>query len=108
MPADKSKLRKRLAFLLVGFTSGLLISCGTSLPGKRLEVTALRYDTSNLTSCDGDVKNVSASGLEGLQVQVEFQNAEGNRVRTGHAEVMPSSIAAGRAARFSVPYQKGS
>ena len=87
---------------------GVLISCGTPSVSRRLEVTALRYDTTNLTNCEGEVKNISPHSISNLQVEVEFQNAESNRVRTGTANISPSIFEANAIGSFSVPYQRGS
>ena len=87
---------------------GLLISCGPPSVSRSLEVTTIRYDTTNLTDCGGEVKNISPHAINNLQLEVEFQNADGNRVRTSTANISPSSLAANAIGSFSVPYQRGS
>lgn len=86
---------------------GVLISCETPSVRRRLEVTALRYDTTDLTNCGGEVKNISPHSINNLQVEVEFQNAESNRVRTGTADISPSTLEANGIGSFSVPYSQG-
>ena len=83
-------------------------ACGPSPIKRSLEVTALRYATTNLTDCGGDVRNISPHTISDLQVQVEFQNAVGNRVRMGTGQVSPPTLTPSSIGRFIVPYLKGS
>ena len=83
-------------------------ACGPSPTKRSLEVTALRYDTTNLTDCGGDVRNISPHTITDLQVHVEFQNADGNRVRTGIGSVSPTNLAPNGIGSFTVGYLKGS
>ncbi len=94
--------------ILLSLLIGVLISCGTPSASRRLEVTALRYDTTNLTNCEGEVKNISPHSISNLQVEVEFQNADGNRIRTSTVNISSSNMAANTVGSFSVPYQRGS
>ena len=93
-------------------TFGLVLcclgACGPPPIKRSLEVTALRYDTTNLTECGGDLKNVSRQPINDLQVQVEFQNADRNRVRIATGSVSPTSLGPNAVGSFSVPYVKGS
>ena len=94
--------------VLLCLITGLLISCGSPSVSRSLEVTTTRYDTTNLTNCEGEVKNISPHSLNNLEVEVEFQNADGNRVRASAANISPSSLAANAIGSFSVSYQRGS
>lgn len=84
-----------------------LTACGPSPIKRSLEVTALRHDTTNLTDCGGDVRNISPHTISDLQVQVEFQNADGNRVRTATGGLSPTSLGPRAVGSFSVGYPKG-
>lgn len=93
---------------MIGLAVCAFAACGPSPMKRKLEVTATRYDTTNLTECGGQVRNISPDAIIDLQVQVEFQNADGNRVRTATGPVSPATLAPGQLGAFSVPYLKGS
>ena len=99
---------KRKIVLLFVLCAGLLSACEPAALKESLEVTDLRYNTSATPHCAGLVKNISAQAINNLEVQVEFHNADGNRVRTGTEGVSPKMLAPGTSSGFSVPYQKGS
>jgi hypothetical protein len=94
--------------ILLSLLIGVVISCGTPSVSRRLDVIALRYDTTNLTNCEGEVKNTSPHSISNLQVELEFLNAESNRVRAGTANISPSTLEASGVGSFSVPYSRGS
>ena len=104
---DMSSITRNL-LLVLGMSAFNVISCGPAALNKSLEVTAVSYDTSDAPHCAGQVRNLSAQTINDLQVQVEFQNADRNRVRTGTERVSPKAVASGASGSFSVPYQKGS
>jgi hypothetical protein len=54
------------------------------------------------------VKNISSQEIINLQVEVEFQNEDGNRVRVNTGSVSPAALAPNTSGNFSVPYVKGS
>lgn len=98
----------KIIFLVFGLCAGILSSCSPAASHDSLEVTNVRYDTSDTPRCVGEVRNISSQTFNRLQVQVEFQNSEGNRVRTRTESVTQSSFAPGTSGNFSVPYSKGS
>ena len=99
---------KSILFAAFGLAVCTFTGCGPSAVKRSLEVTMMRYDTTNLTDCGGAVKNISPHSINNLQVQVEFQNADGNRVRTETGSVSPTSLAPSAIGSFSVHYLKGS
>jgi hypothetical protein len=101
-----SSIKRKIVLLFV--CAGLHSSCDPAALKESLEVTNLRYNTSATPHCAGMVKNISAQAINNLEVQVEFHNADGNRVRTSTEGVSPKTLAPGTSSDFSVPYQKGS
>ena len=99
---------KRKIVLLFVLCAGLLSSCDQPALKESLEVTNLRYNTSATPHCAGVVRNISAQAINNLEVQIEFHNADGNRVRTGTEGVSPKTLAPGTSGGFSLPYRKGS
>ena len=99
-------MRHNISLIAVGFVA-LLCSCGSERPRPDLEVTA-RYNSSNPPHCSGEVKNVSRRTFHALEIHIEFQNSDGNRVRTNAASVLAGSLAPATSGGFSVPYLKGS
>lgn len=98
----------RNLLLVLGMSAFSVISCGPAALKKSLEVTSVSYDASDAPHCVGQVRNLSPQTINDLQVQVEFQNADRDRVRTGTERVSPKAVAPGASGSFSVPYQKGS
>ena len=82
-------------FTTFGLALCAFTACGPSPIKRSLEVTALRYDTTNLTDCGGEMRNISPHAITDLHVLVEFQNADGNRVRTGTSGVSPATLTPG-------------
>lgn len=99
---------KSILFAAFGLAVCAFTTCDPPPVRRSLEITALRYDTTNLTDCGGKVRNISPNTISNLQVQVEFQNADGNRVRTQTGSVSPASLAPSAIGSFSVHYLKGS
>ena len=93
-------------FTTFGLALCVFAACGPSPIKRSLEVTALRYDTTNLTECGGDLKNISHQPINDLQVQVEFQNADGNRVRIATGMRSPTSLVE-RGRQFFCPLREG-
>ena len=73
-----------------------------------MEVSGVRYEASGSALCSGEVKNISSQAISNLQVGVEFQNGDGNRVRVNTGGVSPNVIAPNSSGNFSVSYVKGS
>jgi hypothetical protein len=103
-----SSIRLKVLLIAFGLAACSLSSCGPAALKESLEVASVSYDTSGTPHCAGQVRNNSPQVINDLQVQVEFQNADGNRVRTGTESVSPNNLAPGISGSFSVPYQKGS
>lgn len=102
-----TSIKRSLQLLVLGISIGNL-SCEPAALTKNLEVISVSYDPADVPRCAGQVRNLSPQIINDLQVQVEFQNADRNRVRTGTERVSPKAVAPGASGSFSVPYQKGS
>lgn len=103
-----TSIKRSLLLVVLGISVGNLISCEPAALKKNLEVISVSYDTSDVPRCAGQVRNVSPQITNDLQVQVEFQDADRNRVRTATDSVSPKTLAPGASGSFSVPYQRGS
>lgn len=103
-----TSFKHSLLVLTLGLSVANLISCDPAALKKNMEVTSVSYDTSDVPRCAGQVRNVSSQIINDSQVQVEFQNADRNRVRTATESVSPKTLAPGASGSFSVPYQRGS
>ena len=87
----------------------LFSSCSSGADNSaQLEVIDLRYESSETSHCAGEVKNISSLPLNNLKVEVEFQTANGERVREKTAELAQSALEPNASSNFSVPYLKGS
>jgi hypothetical protein len=86
----------------------VFISCsGVPEENGRLEITGLRYDSSETPRCVGDIKNISAQPLSNLKIEVEFRTENGGRVRGSILDLPGSTLAPNASANFSAPYVKG-
>jgi hypothetical protein len=103
-----SSIKRGLPLLVLAISVGNLTSCEPAPLKKSLEVESVNYDTSGTPHCTGQVRNLSSQIITDLQVQVEFQNEDRNRVRTATASVLPKTLAPSAIGSFSVPYQRGS
>jgi hypothetical protein len=68
----------------------------------------VRYEASGSPLCAGEVKNISSQEIINLQVEVEFQNGDSNRVRVNIGNIAPAALSPNTTGNFSVPYVKGS
>jgi hypothetical protein len=100
-------IKRKIFLVIVGLSAAFLYSCGPAALKESLELITLSYGTSDGPHCAGDVKNISAQVINNLQVQVEFQNRDGNRVRTGEESVTPKALAPDTSGSFFIPYLKG-
>jgi len=98
---------RKALFLLLGLSACGVSSCAPNPQSERLEVSGARYEASGSPLCAGEVKNISSREIINLQVEVEFQNGEGNRVRVNTGGVSPAALAPDTGGNFAVPYVKG-
>lgn len=99
---------RKVLILLLGLSSIVVSSCAPDVEKERLEVSGVRYEASGSPLCMGEVKNISSQEINNLQVEVEFQNGDGNRVRVNTGSITPAALAPNSSGNFSVPYLKGS
>jgi hypothetical protein len=86
----------------------LFISCsGTPADNVQLEITSLRYESSETSRCIGEIKNISQQPLSNLKVEVEFKTDNGGRVRGSIVDLPKGALAPSASVNFSVPYIKG-
>jgi hypothetical protein len=74
----------------------------------QLEITAVRYESTEAPHCVGEVKNISSVPLNNLKVEVEFQTANGERVRGKTVDLTQKDLQPNTDSNFSAPYLKGS
>ena len=103
-----TSIKRKILLLVFGLFAGFLSSCGPAALKESLEASSVRYDTSGTPHCVGQVRNISPQAINNLEVQIEFQNIDGNRVRTGTESSSPKTLTPGTSGCFSVPYLKGS
>ena len=86
----------------------LFISCSDT-PGAnaQLEITSLRYESSETSRCVGEIKNISPQPLSNLKVEVEFKTENGGRVRGSIVDLPKGALAPSASISFIVPYIKG-
>lgn len=101
-------LGRKVLILLLALSFLIMSSCTGAVEKERLEVTGARYEASGSPLCAGEVKNISPQAINNLRVEVEFQTADGNRVRVNTGNVSPAALAPNAISKFSVPYVKGS
>jgi hypothetical protein len=99
---------RKALILLLGLSSLAASSCTPEVEKERLEVSGVRYEASGSPLCAGEVKNISSQEINNLQVEVEFQNGDSNRVRVNTGNITPAALAPNMSGNFSVPYVKGS
>lgn len=86
----------------------LFSSCsGGADNSAQLEVTDVRYESSETSRCIGEVKNISPAALGNLKVEVEFQTANGDPVRRSTVELPQRELRPNTGSNFSAPYLKG-
>lgn len=100
--------RRKVLILLLGLSSFVVSSCAPDVEKQRLEASVVHYEASGSPLCAGEVKNISSQAIDNLQVEVEFQNGEGDRVRVNTGGVTPTALASNSSGNFSVPYARGS
>jgi hypothetical protein len=98
---------RKVLLLLLGLSFSMISSCAPEVQKERLEVSGVRYEASGSPLCIGEVKNISSQAINNLQVEVEFQNGGGNRVRVNTVSVSPTALAPNTGGNFSVPYMRG-
>ena len=81
---------RKALILLLGLSSLAASSCAPDVEKERLEVSGVRYEASGSPLCAGEVKNISSQEIINLQIEVEFQNGDGNRVRVNTGSVSPA------------------
>jgi hypothetical protein len=97
-----------LHFKLLILCALLFSSCsGGADSNAQLEVTDVRYESSETSRCVGEIKNVSQQPLSNLKVEVEFRTENGSRVRGSIVELPESTLAPNAGMNFSAPYIKG-
>lgn len=99
---------RKVMILLLGLSSPVVSSCAPDVEKEKLEVSGVRYEASGSTLCAGGVKNISSQAISNLQVEVEFQSGDGDRVRVNIGGVSPTALSPNSSGNFSVPYVKGS
>lgn len=99
---------RKMFIPLLGIFSLVVSSCAPDMKKERLEVSGVRYEAIGSPLCIGEVKNISSQAINNLQVEVEFQNVDGNRVRVNTGSVSPTPLAPNMSGSFSVPYMRGS
>lgn len=99
--------RRKVLILLLGLSSFVVSSCAHDVEKQRLEVSEVRYEASGSPLCTGEVKNNSSQAINNLQVEVEFEKEDGNRVRVSTGGVTPTALAPNTSGNFSVPYMRG-
>jgi len=100
-------LGRKALILLLGLSSYVASSCTPDAKNERLEVIGVRYEASGAPLCAGEVKNISSQEIINLQVEVEFENGDGSRVRVNTGSIAPTALAPNMNGNFSVPYVKG-
>lgn len=87
----------------------LFSSCSSGADSNaQLEVTNVRYEAVETSRCIGEIKNISSVPLNNLKVEVEFQMANGERVRGNTIDLTQKDLQPNTGSNFSVPYLKGS
>jgi len=102
-----TSIKRNIRLLVFVVFASFLSSCGPTALKETLEASSVRYDASGTPHCVGQVRNISRQAINNLEVQIEFQNIDGNRVRTGAESSSPKSLTPGTSGSFSVPYLKG-
>jgi hypothetical protein len=86
----------------------LFSSCSSGADSNaQLEVTDVRYESMETSRCIGEVKNISSAPLNNLKVAVEFQMANGERVRGITVDLSQRELQPNTGSNFSAPYLKG-